>query len=76
MEIRRRSTSSNIMQHRATRWPNECNMLDLMLDDVASVRPGLKGALHLNAIFPLLDMALMKISRSRFKKAKNPIIIS
>ena len=37
MEIKLRSTSSNIMQHRATWWPNECNMLDpTMLDDVAS----------------------------------------
>ena len=32
--------------------------------------------LHLNAIFPPLDMALMEISRSRFKQSKNPIIIS
>ena len=30
-------TSFNIMQHRATWWPNECNILDsTMLDDVAS----------------------------------------
>ena len=30
-------TSSNIMKHRATWWPNECNMLDSkILDDVAS----------------------------------------
>ena len=37
IEIKLRSTSSNIMQHRATWWPNECNMLDsTMLDDVAS----------------------------------------
>jgi len=37
MKIKLRSTSSNIMQHRATWWPNECNMLDsTMLDDVAS----------------------------------------
>ena len=35
----------------------------------------LKGGLHLNAIFPPLDMALMEISRSRFKQSKNPIII-
>ena len=31
--------------------------------------------LHLNAIFPPLDVALMKISRSRFKESKNPYII-
>ena len=37
MEIKLRSTSSNIMQHRATWWPNECNILDsAMLDDVPS----------------------------------------
>ena len=36
-------TSFNIMQDRATWWSKECNMLDsTMLDDVASVWPGLK----------------------------------
>ena len=34
-----------------------------------------KGAIHLNAIFPPLDTALMEISHSRFKQSKNPIII-
>ena len=34
-----------------------------------------KGAIHLNAIFPPLDMALTAISHSRFKQSKNPIII-
>ena len=33
-----------------------------------------KGAIHLNAIFPPLDMALMEISHSRFKQSKHPII--
>ena len=35
----------------------------------------LKGAIHLNAIFLPLDMALMAISHSRFKRSKNLIII-
>ena len=34
-----------------------------------------KGAIHLNAIFLPLDMALMEIFHSRFKHSKNPIII-
>ena len=29
--------------------------------------PAIKGGFYLNAIFPPLDMALMEISRSRFK---------
>ena len=37
MEIKLRSTSSNIMQHRATWWLYKCNMLDsTMLDDATS----------------------------------------
>ena len=35
-----------------------------------------KGEFHVNAIFPPLDMALMEISRSRFKQSKNPTIIT
>ena len=34
-----------------------------------------KGAIHLNAIFLPLDMALTAISHSRLKEFKNPIII-
>ena len=34
-----------------------------------------KGGINLNAIFPPLDMALMEISRSRFKQSKNSILI-
>ena len=34
----------------------------------------IKGAIHLNAIFPPLDMALMEISHSSFKQSKNLII--
>ena len=30
----------------------------------------------MNAIFPPLSVGLMKISRSRFKKSKNPLLIS
>ena len=40
IEIKLRSTSSNIMHHRATWWPNACNILhglySTMLEDVAS----------------------------------------
>ena len=32
----------------------------------------IKGAIHLNAIFPPLDTALMEISHSRFKQSKTP----
>ena len=35
----------------------------------------LKGGINLNAIFPPLDMALMEISRSRFKQSKNSMLI-
>ena len=35
----------------------------------------LKGEVNLNAIFPPLDMALMDISRSRFKQFKNSTLI-
>ena len=45
-----------------------------MLSCNRDVRRLLKGAIHLNAIFPPLDMALMEISHSRFKQSKNPII--
>ena len=41
-----------------------------------SLKEELKGELHLHAIFPPLDMALIEISHSRFKQSKNPIIIS
>ena len=34
-----------------------------------------KGGFNLNAIFPPLDMALMEISRSRFKQSKNSTLI-
>ena len=34
-----------------------------------------KGGINLNAIFPPLDMALMEISRSRFKQSKNSMLI-
>ena len=34
-----------------------------------------KGGVNLNAIFPPLDMALMEISRSRFKQYKNFMLI-
>ena len=35
----------------------------------------LKGGFNLNVIFPPLDMALMEISRSRFKQSKNSTLI-
>ena len=35
----------------------------------------IKGGFNLNAIFPPLDMALMKLSRSRFKQSKNSTFI-
>ena len=47
--------------------------VDYINDFLENVR--LKGAIHLNAIFPPLDTALMEISHSRFKQSKNPIII-
>ena len=31
---------------------------------------------HMNAIFPPFSVGLMKISRSRFKQSKNPLLIS
>ena len=38
IEIKLRSISSNFTQHRATWWPNECNMFDsTMLDDVVCI---------------------------------------
>ena len=39
------------------------------------LKGGLKGGVNLNAIFPPLDMALMEISRSRFKQSKNSMLI-
>ena len=45
------------------RW-NEC-----------TASAAIKEAIHLNAIFLPLDMALMAISHSRFKQSKTPIII-
>ena len=35
-----------------------------------------KVGVHINAIFPPLSVGLMKISRSRFKQSKNPLLIS
>ena len=35
----------------------------------------LKAGLNLNVVFPLLDMGLIEIFRSRFKQYKNSIII-
>ena len=39
------------------------------------INVGVKGGINLNAIFPPLDMALMEISRSRFKQSKNSMLI-
>ena len=36
----------------------------------------IKAGVHMNAIFPPLSVGLMKISRSRFKQSKNPLLIS
>ena len=51
--------------------------LDLLKTQATYTREklALKGELHLNAIFPPFDMALMEISRSHFKQSKNPVII-
>ena len=38
-------------------------------------RQHVKGGVNLNANFPPLDMALMEISRSRFKQSKNSMLI-
>ena len=35
-----------------------------------------KAGVHMNAIFSPLNVGLMKISRSRFKQSKNPLLIS
>ena len=36
----------------------------------------IKVGVHMNAIFSPLNVGLMKISRSRFKQSKNPLLIS
>ena len=36
----------------------------------------IKAGVHMNAIFSPLNVGLMKISRSRFKQSKNPLLIS
>ena len=36
----------------------------------------LKVGVHINSIFSPLNVGLMKISRSRFKQSKNPLLIS
>ena len=36
----------------------------------------IKAGVHMNAIFSPLNVGLMKISRSRFKQSKNPVLIS
>ena len=38
-------------------------------------KKALNGEVNLNAIFRPLDMALMEISRSRFKQSKNSMLI-
>ena len=35
-----------------------------------------KAGVHMNAIFSPLNVGLMKISRSRFKQSRNPLLIS
>ena len=57
-----------------------CGFLDIFYVDVDYIRDflenvRLKGGINLNAIFPPLDMALMEISRSRFKQSKNSMLI-
>ena len=37
---------------------------------------GIKAGVHVNAIFQPLSVGLIKISRSRFKQSKNPLLIS
>ena len=36
----------------------------------------IKVGVHMNSIFSPLNVGLMKISRSRFKQSKNPLLIS
>ena len=36
----------------------------------------LKAGVHLKAVFPPLNLGLMRISRSRFKQSKNSLLIS
>ena len=36
----------------------------------------LNAGVHINVIFSPLNVGLMKISRSRFKQSKNPLLIS
>ena len=33
-----------------------------------------KAGIHLEAVFPPLNVGLMRISRSRFKQSKNPML--
>ena len=47
------------------KWLNICNV----------ILKQFKGGINLNAIFPPLDMALMEISRSRFKQSKKSMLI-
>ena len=70
--------SSCIALPRARREPiastwrphNMCHRLQTAVNGL------LKAGVNMNAIFSLLSVGLMKISCSRFKQSKNPLLVS
>ena len=58
-------TSVNVCYHTSLEDPKESKKDNIQV----------KGGFYLNAIFPPLDMALMAISRSRFKQSRTSTLI-
>ena len=70
--LQRQTNRSSLLVHLSWNW--SCKYTVQILVQLV-VQSTIKGELHLNAIFPPLDLALMEISCSCFKELKNPIII-
>ena len=62
-------------RNRAREEGDRSTVKDGLLGPFKETPQQLKGGLNLNVIFASLDMALMEISRSRFKQSKNSMLI-
>ena len=68
------------IEHRKQKDEEKTRKYALLRWEIKKQFPGyriaqIKGGFYLNAIFPPLDMALMEISRSRFKQSKTSTLI-